>query len=279
MIKVKVSSNVKYSSMYAKGSAAERDKAVFNSCDALYNEIVSNLPEDRISVKHLRKITQRVLKEPKRIEIVELKSSGNSGENDYIYADKDNLTCTNFLGQIISIPMKWHKISELFIPPFLHEMAHAFDVLYNPKYTARTMSTLKNKLLTSKYMTCYNNSLYKYETFSSEQDKENILKRVRKDIKKVFDPDMDVSEKISIIQALRYDLETELKAFSVEFKVAKRMLHAKREILGCYREDNYTESLMFPEKIKLLKEIAFEIIQKERAKLANQYGKVSSSEH
>ena len=279
MIRVKVSSNVKYSLMYSRGSLTERNKAVFDACDELYDEIVCNMSEDRIPVKHLRKIINKVLKEPKRIEITELKSSVNSGENDYIYADKDNISCTKFLGQIVSIPMKGHKLSTLFVPPFLHEMVHAFDLLYNPKYTARIMSALKNDFLTCRYLSCYNKSLYKYEKFSDEQDKENILKRVRKDIKKVFDSEMNASEKVSIIQAMRYDLETELKAFTAEFKFAQKMLATKREILGCYIEDNYTDSLMFPEKIKLLKEIAFDIIKKERKKLANQYGKVNLSEH
>ncbi len=278
MLRVKVSPKVKYSPVYARGTVAERNNAVSASCEELYNKIVANLPEDRIPIKILRNITKSVLKEPKRIEILELKSSSYSGENDFIYA-RDDINCTDFLGQIISIPMKRHKLSEIFVPPYMHEMTHAFDTLFHPKYTARTMSVLKNELLSCKYMGCYNSSLYNYEKYANEQDKDKILKRVEKDIKKVFDENMNASEKVSILQSMRYDLESELKAFTEELKYAKKMLESKREVLGCYLKENNIACLMFPEKINLIKKIAFDIIRKERAKHAVQFGKPSPSEH
>ncbi len=76
-----------------------------------------------------------------------------------------------------------------------------------------------------------------------------------------------IEDKVDYLQDIRYTLISEKYAYSTQRKYAK-IMNKKHFLINKKDLGNENKIFMFDEKIKLLKDLAFEIIQKNRQKHA-----------
>ena len=145
----------------------------------------------------------------------------------------------------------------------LADQRFAVDILFNPKYTARTNRMAKQKLYDEKYIKCFDNALYHLEEFSNNAEKEKVLKQRKLDIEDWL-KDKTPEEKIDCIQEVRYALLMEDNAYRTEKKYTDIM---RRNNLKTSDYDKEIDKYLFKEKAELLKQMGFETIKKEREKL------------
>ena len=108
--------------------------------------------------------------------------------------------------------------------------------------------------------------LYSYEYPETNADKREILKILEHKIKK-FLRGINTSKKLDYIQDARYSLMMEEQAYRTQLKYAKK-LHKKHLPIKDGELDDEISLQMLKEKIQLLKQIGFELIEKERGKHA-----------
>ena len=147
----------------------------------------------------------------------------------------------------------------------VHEFQHIVDQLYIPKYLVRDQKMTLNSMMTPKYQKLYD-QLYSYEYPETNADKREILKILEHKIKK-FLRGINTSKKLDYIQDARYSLMMEEQAYRTQRKYAKK-LHKKHLPIKDGELDDEISLQMLKEKIQLLKQIGFELIEKERGKHA-----------
>lgn len=121
-------------------------------------------------------------------------------------------------------------------------------------------------LYTKKYDRLYDEVIYNREFPEGRKDKKYILKRMSHKIKN-FLRGFGIEDKVDYLQDIRYALISEKYAYSTQRKYAK-IMNKKHFLINKKDLENENKIFMFDEKIKLLKNLTFEIIQKERLKHA-----------
>lgn len=271
---IKINPKVKFSYLAARGSAAERIQKSQHLTDKIYTKLKEHgtAPAPRfLPVQTLNDILFSVMPESNKcIQIKPIcKEDARDCEAlaDFLY-DRNK----NIIGHSVQIPLSRKGIIVGDIPTFFHEITHVFDRMFNPKYIVREMNVNRalfkyNKSLkkeSDKYVKLYIEIYgYDYEHFTNEIEKQNVLKTHKKKVLK-FLKGKSVSDKINIIQDLRNLLKLEIHAHDVENDIIERMA-PKGIDLSEYQVD--TPRYLFKEKIKMLEDIAFDLIQKERTKL------------
>ena len=101
---------------------------------------------------------------------------------------------------------------------------------------------------------------------NSKIEKQKIIKLLEYKIKK-FLRGMSISEKMDYIQDARYSLIMEEQAYRTQLKYAKK-LHKKHLPIKDGELDDEISLHMLKEKIKLVTQIGFEVVEKERGKHA-----------
>lgn len=160
------------------------------------------------------------------------------------------------------IPEKNNSINYLCIPALAHEIRHLADSLFHSKILSREQILAQKGLDTYKYTHFYDTEVYTKEMFSGKKDKKRILKNLRNKTKNVLKR-LSVQDKIDLLQEMRYSLMSEKYAYKTGNKYAKKLYKKNFEI---YQDDtiDYTKIYMFDEKIKLYKNMIFELIKKAR---------------
>lgn len=260
----KLSPTVKLPFKEVKGSVNYRQSQACNMVDKLYREILPQFnKKEEISFAQAKKALKNVLKGQIDIPI---RKNGYSdifdGGSDILYSE--------FTGQIskttIDIRTIKNKIKRVELTTLLHEFQHVADQIFHPKYLTRNQKMANIGLYTKKYDRLYDDLIYNREFPEGKKDKKIILNHLRNKITK-FLRGLDYEDKIDYLQDIRYSLISEKHAYKTQLKYAKKL---NKKHLKINKEDleNENKNFMFDEKIKLMKDLAFEIIQKNRQKHA-----------
>lgn len=260
----KLSPTVKLPFKEVKGSVNYRQSKACNMVDKLYRGILPQFnKKEEISFAQAKKALKNVLKGQIDIPI---RKNGYSdifdGGSDILYSE--------FTGQIskttIDIGTIKNKIKRVELTTLLHEFQHVADQIFHPKYLTRNQKMANIGLYTKKYDRLYDDLIYNREFPEGKKDKKIILNHLRNKITK-FLRGLDSEDKIDYLQDIRYSLISEKHAYKTQLKYAKKL---NKKHLKINKEDleNENKNFMFDEKIKLMKDLAFEIIQKNRQKHA-----------
>lgn len=258
----KLSPTVKLPFKEVKGSVNYRQSKACNMVDKLYRKILPQFnKKEEISCAQAKKALKNVLKGQIDIPI---RKNGYSdifdGGSDILYSE--------FTGQIskttIDIGTIKNKIKRVELTTLLHEFQHVADQIFHPKYLTRNQKMANIGLYTKKYDRLYDDLIYNREFPEGKKDKKIILNHLRNKITK-FLRGLDSEDKIDYLQDIRYSLISEKHAYKTQLKYAKKL---NKKHLKINKEDleNENKNFMFDEKIKLMKDLAFEIIQKNRQK-------------
>ena len=258
----KLSPTVKLPFKEVKGSVNYRQSKACNMVDKLYREILPQFnKKEEISFAQAKKALKNVLKGQIDIPI---RKNGYSdifdGGSDILYSE--------FTGQIskttIDIGTIKNKIKRVELTTLLHEFQHVADQIFHPKYLTRNQKMANIGLYTKKYDRLYDDLIYNREFPEGKKDKKIILNHLRNKITK-FLRGLDSEDKIDYLQDIRYSLISEKHAYKTQLKYAKKL---NKKHLKINKEDleNENKNLMFDEKIKLMKDLEFEIINKNMKK-------------
>jgi len=260
---IKLLPSVKLPYEMTRGSMAERSAKAATLVEQLKIETEKAIKNKTINIRKLQTIIDGIL--PKQISIKVLKNRDNSCSalNDTISNDRWQITDLT-----MELDSKDGELPQELIIAVLHEGRHIADSLFNPKYLARQQTLEQKSLYMGKYNNVYGNQLYisEYaETPKEIKETMKIIKHKLHNLLRGYSP----ADKVNIIQDLRYGLETERNAYIMQYKYGQEFY--KKGIVN--REDYYedhTPKFLFEEKFALLKQTAFEIIQKARRENANQ---------
>lgn len=260
----KLSPTVKLPFKEVKGSVNYRQSKACNMVGKLYREILPQFnKKEEISFAQAKKALKNVLKGQIDIPI-------RKNEYSDIFDGGSDILYSEFTGQIskttIDIGTIKNKIKRVELTTLLHEFQHVADQIFHPKYLTRNQKMANIGLYTKKYDRLYDDLIYNREFPEGKKDKKIILNHLRNKINK-FLRGLDSEDKIDYLQDIRYSLISEKHAYKTQLKYAKKL---NKKHLKINKEDleNENKNFMFDEKIKLMKDLAFEIIQKNRQKHA-----------
>lgn len=245
-----------------KGSETLRHQKACKFTDKIINNLSGQLDNEGISLSKFARKLGKLL--PKKLSFFVKKNSFADAEASLsrVYNEKDKIA-TYYLG---ITPNKNKKITRLEITTIAHEMQHLADALFNPKALSREQCVTQKGLDTKKILNFYSNKIYNLENFNGKKDKNKIIKTLRNKTKNIL-KGFSAKDKINILQYMRYSLSSEKNAYTTEYKWAKKL---NKKNIPIYEDslNNYNKEYMFNEKLMLLKNMAFELIKKERGKTA-----------
>lgn len=266
-----VNSTVKFSYNISKGSIKNRQKLISKYNKQIFSRLEQNLKDNYISVADAQKAIDEVLPEKKVIQIRPISSKNKKeevGYSDYLYGKNWNI-----VEQTIDIPIKNNKISIKNLSIFMHELTHVIDTLLNPKTTARVNGMYLRHTYTENLSNIIDKKLYNYENIEEtipfisnkryKKTKKEILQTRENELLK-FLKGYSVKDKIDYIQEMRNTLIEERTAYTEEEKYAWILTKKHKIHLPKFNEIDNLKGYFFDEKIKILKKIGFEIIDKER---------------
>jgi len=248
---------VRFSYDIVKGSLKNRYNKTTELSKDIFQTITERIHDNKIDIADIVYAMEKNMPEQKPVKVIPKKNQDIfEGASDYI--EKKG----QYVGQTIEIPVVRGKLPLKSLPVYMHELTHVLDILFNPKYTARSIKMEQKHLYDKKYSHCIDNTLYKAEKYNTLQEKEDLLNKRKSEIKNWISgkkPD----EKLDCIQEAKNYLEKELKAYKSEGTFHKKMKANGLEVQENQFEDEAHEYL-FEEKIELLKDLGKEIVKKER---------------
>lgn len=261
----KLANTIKVPLKYTQGSFAQRQIKANNLTDSLYKSLESEITDDYSIFTFsglLNKIYQVVPDKNLHFVIRTNRSKNYGAYTEYLY-DRNK----KIIGVGIDLPGIKNSIRTTYIPYLMHEFQHVSEQIFHPKYMARAQSLSCKRLLNNKYDRFYDKYYYCIEDCHSEKNKKDILENVK--IRTMnFIKKHGISEKLDILQDIRYCLESEINAFTVEKQTAEML---KNKNLPYIKDSLYDmpKHAMFREKIEVVKEIASDLIKSERLAHAN----------
>ncbi len=260
-----VINNVKFSYNLIKGSVKKREEFVSNLNEQFFNALVPVYKKNKITLTDIKREYFSLLPEKKVVKIKPLNAKFKlDGASDYIYIDN------SIAGITLEMPLKHSILPKDSFVTFMHENTHVLDTLANPKHTALTLKLFQENKYDNKRNKWFDNIIYNREPIN-KTTKENILLNIKNQTQN-FLKGKQIEDKIAILQDARYQLEQEKHAYSEQLKYALKL---KAKNMPVTEKDLVDESknFLFDEKIQLLKEITFNLISKERKKLAKKLEK------
>lgn len=259
----KLSPTVKIPYSKIRGSFETRQDNATKMVDKLYKELLPQFNNHgHITMETLHNTVSKVLNKDIKVSIRKNNDNIIDGGNDILYSE--------FTGKIskttIDINTIKNKINRESLNTILHEFQHVVDGLFHPQYLSRNQKMANDRLYTKKYDNLYEDLIYSRDFPDGRKDKKYILNRLRHKIEHFF-RGMPADVKMNYIQDAKYCLLSEKYAYSTQRKYAK-IAKKKHFPFNAYELDNENKNFMFNEKIKLLKDMGFEIIKKERSEHA-----------
>ena len=216
-----------------------------------------------VSFDEIQKSVDAVFEHKLNVHVIQKPQTDEYGGQDVAISD--------YSGKLSALTLeldkfKHNRLRFMDLITVIHEFQHVADQFFHPKFLARYQYMSSEGLYTPKYDNLYDNFLYKYESPRGKRHKAKILKTIKYKIKK-FLRGMPVEDKINYIQDARYFLMSEDNAYRIQYKYAKKL---EKKHINVLSEDleKQNQQFMFKEKINLLTQLGFEIIQKERRKMA-----------
>ena len=256
---VSVEPSVKFSYNLIRGSVKSRQEFVSGLNNKIFNFLLPAFAKRKVDINYLDKIYTPLLPEPKYVKIKKLDNVNRNivqGLSDYIEE------CGKFKGLTIELSTKKSKVKNTDFITFMHENTHVLDVLSNPKYTARIK---KLNCFDERYTPVndwFDNVMYHEEDIQNLATKKQLIKSIYKKTEKAI-KNLSRIEKIDILQDSRYTLEQEYNAYEEQLKYAKILFKMKRPVDDLDLKD-YSKKYMFKEKLSILKNIIYKLIQEER---------------
>ena len=258
----KLSPHVKLQYSQIRGNFAQRQNKAIKLTEKLYEDILPKFKKGTATIQDVQDSVDKVVGKKDKILVRNNDDSDFDGGSDIFYS-KFTGAITKTTLDINSIKNKI-RVEEL--PTIMHEFLHVADQLLHPKYLARNQKMANFGLYTNKYNRFYDSFLYNIEMPEGKKDKAYILRQVRNRTHN-FLRRMSTEDKIDYLQDARYCLLSEHYAYQMQAKIAKRL---NKKHIPIDKRDLIKENknFMFQEKIDLLKQMAFDIIKKERQKWA-----------
>lgn len=260
----KLVSAVRLPYIETRGSIETRQIKARQLVERLYENIHDKFENGKMPIEEIQKQVTSIL--PPQLNVIVQEGYDrhfNGAYSDIIFASN----IKKIIGTTIELFSSDHKFNQKSLPILTHEFQHVADQIYHPKYLARVQHMQNSNYATEKYDRLYNDILYIPEFAESKKEKQLILKRIEHKLHK-FLRRRTAEEKLDYIQDARYTLEMEHQAYLTQAKYVQKMKEAGIPVNTDDALDNYDEIFMFSEKIQLLKKIGFDIIQKERQKIA-----------
>ena len=248
--------NIPYSAV--KGSFASRQQKAEQFTHRVVNNISGTLKQNDISLFKLAKLIKKQL--PANLKVVFRRdTAADSGAQfNWIFTKSDNIG-----GYAFEFKLNDNNfINFIQIPSIAHEIRHLADSLFHPKILAREQIRAKKKLNYNKFSDFYDEDIYVKEQFNGKKDKKRIIKAIKHKTQKIL-KGLSSQDKIDILQSMRYNLISERNAYNTCSKYAKKLY---KRYFPVYEDFlyNQTKEYMFDEKIKLLHDMIFKLIKKER---------------
>ena len=248
---------------FVKGSFQQRQQKAQKCVEHLYNDFLPKFNRGKVQFSEIQKSVDKVLENRVHVHVLKNSIKDEFGGQD--------VSISEFSGKISAITLELESPKGKFlhfvdVPTVIHEFQHVTDQLFHPKFLARYQYMSSEGLYTPKYNRLYDDFLYVYEAPRGKRHKTKILKNIKYKIKK-FLKGLPAEDKINYIQDARYFLMSEDNAYRTQYKYAKKL---EKKHINLLDEDleKQNKQFMFKEKIDLLTKMGFEIIQKERRKMA-----------
>ena len=246
-----------------KGSLEQRQQAAIELVDKLYRKLYPKFDKNNeLPLIEIQKSIDDIFEKKVKIIVKKNPTPEFDGNSDVV--------CSPINGSYTATTIELNSnkkgnvhVSDLIT--IIHEFQHIVDQLYIPKYLIRDQKMTLQSMMTPKYQKLYD-QLYCYEYPESNTEKREILKILEYQIKN-FLKGISTSKKLDYIQDARYSLMMEEQAYRTQRKYAKK-LHKKHFPIKDGELDDEISLQMLKEKIKLLQQIGFELIKKERGKHA-----------
>lgn len=245
-----------------RGSFGERQNKSIQLVDKLYREITPQFKRKELSFEDLQKTVDHIFQKRLNINIRKCDDLEFDGGSDILYSPITG----KITGTTLEISTPKNKLHIKDLITILHEFQHVCDQIFHPKYLIRNQYLSNNNMFTNRYDNLYDNFIYRREYPQNKKEKSKIIRTLRYKIHK-FLKNMSAEDKINYLQDTRYTLLMENQAYKTQRKYAKAMNKKHKEI-NDFDLFNENKLHMLEEKIKLVTEMAFEIIKKERQKHA-----------
>ena len=252
--------NTKFSYNLIRGSNQAREKFVSKLNEQVFDAFFSQINTSNLRAKDIKRIYEKLLPEPKKIEVKRYKGDKFCGASDYIYDSNDNIS-----GITLEIPITNSKVAAEDLVTIMHENTHVLATLANPKQTALTQKLYKEGKYSSAFDTWYDKVLYTHEEISPSYSIKSMSTKIV-EATQDFLFGKNCKDKIHLLQDARYLLEQELFAHNEEHKFAQKLKKMGIDIRENELEDA-DSYYMFSEKIKILKQLITEELQKARKKI------------
>ena len=241
-----------------KGSIYTRHNKADNFTYKIIKELSPSLDCNGITLSQLGKMLKKILPDNISLFVCKNKTSDASAQIKNIYT-KDNYIVKHAFEVNTN---EDNRINYLHIPLIAHEIQHLADYLFNPKFLLREQILAKKGLDSPKYAKFYDNEIYQKEMFNGKKDKKRIIKIIKHKIHKIL-RGLKFQDKIDLLQFMRYNLISEDNAYRQTRKYSKKLY---KKYLPVYDDElqNQNKQYMFEEKIKLLKDMTFQLTKRER---------------
>ena len=257
--------NVRLPFSIIRGTVAQRKETSINYVGRLYRDLYPKFMHGKVQIEDVQKSVDKVIGEKRKVHVLKTAERDYFGGQDVLISD--------YNGKISAITLeldtneKFLKISDLVT--IVHEFQHVADMFFHPKYAARYQYMLDMKSsdqYLSKYDRLYGDFLYRRENLADGKGKAKILKKIEYKFRN-FLRKVPPSDRINYIQDARYYLLSEQQAYKTQLKFAQKLEKKHHPIL---QEDlrDAEKSYLFKEKLKMLNSLGFEILKKERLRIA-----------
>lgn len=259
---------VKYPLSVVRGCTARRQQKAIELTDKLFQDLYSKYKNNRLPFEEIARSIKKVTQNKLRIKVINEKYMDYMGSSAYSIGYNPVIN-----GHILAIDSnkKFLNFSDLIT--VLHEFQHIADSVFNPKYMARFQYIYGTDMVPEKlYDEFTQNVLYKKGKVRFSKNNNRILKEFKRKTLE-FLKDMTAEEKINIIQDSRYFLLSEIQAYKTQHKYAKKLWKKGFDV---YEDDlaHVDRELLLTEKVQILKQLGFDIIQQERNRFASNLSKM-----
>lgn len=241
-----------------KGTVEQRQQKAAQFTHKVMNQLSGSIDGKEMSISKFGRSLKKILPKNLNVYVKKNKDTDSDAQLSRVYSETNQI-----IAQVLEINTNEHnKLDVLSIPIITHEIRHLADTLYHPKILSRAQMLIKKEIFTDKFFDFYQNDVYIMESGDNKSLKKYIIQDIKYHTKKTL-RGLPVEDKVNLLQYMRYSLISERNAYKAESKIAKKMYKKNKPF---YKDSicDPTNDYMFDDKIKLFKNMSFELLKKER---------------
>lgn len=257
---------------YVKGSEFQRYQRACQFTNKIVSNISGTLQSEGVSLSKFSRNLHKLLPKNLKLSVKKHNLPESIASLNRIFADNNYLVRHSFELS----PNKKGRIDILNLPTIAHEIQHLGDSLFQPKIMARDQILAKKDLDSDKFCKFFENEVYVPEAYRGKRDKRFIIRIIEHKTKKIL-KGLPTSDKVDLLQYMRYNLMSEKNAFNASRKCAKNLF---KKNIPVYEDElsDFNKDYLFDEKISLFKNMAYKLIKKEREIFAINLKKVKCND-